>query len=105
MVIPKTAENPVDAIMLMDFFYEVEIAASLAEYINYVTPVPAAQEVVRKHAAEATGEDKRLLEQLAESPLVFPSEEDYAKLHDYRNFTSTEEQQKFERIFQAITTS
>ncbi|MBX6167704.1 MAG: extracellular solute-binding protein, partial [Thermobispora bispora] len=105
MVIPKTAENPVDAIMLMDFFYEVEIAASLAEYINYVTPVPAAQEVVKRHAAEATGERKKLLEQVANSPLVFPTEADYAKLHDYRNFTSTEEQQKFERIFQAITTS
>ena len=41
MTIPITAKNPVDAIMLMDFFYQVEVAATLAEYINYITPVPA----------------------------------------------------------------
>ncbi|WP_306291754.1 spermidine/putrescine ABC transporter substrate-binding protein [Microbispora sp. GKU 823] len=38
-MIPKTAANPVDAITLIDFFYEPAIAGSLAEYINYVTPV------------------------------------------------------------------
>ena len=37
MTIPITAANPVDAIRLIDFFYKPEIAASLAEYINYVT--------------------------------------------------------------------
>jgi spermidine/putrescine transport system substrate-binding protein len=34
MTIPITAANPVDALMAMDFFYGVEIAATLAEYIN-----------------------------------------------------------------------
>jgi spermidine/putrescine transport system substrate-binding protein len=105
MMIPKTAANPVDAIMLMDFFYDVGVAARLAEYINYVTPVPGAQAVIKGDAAKATGDDKKLLETVATSPLVFPSEADYAKLHSYRNFTKADEQKRFESTFQSITTA
>jgi spermidine/putrescine transport system substrate-binding protein len=100
--IPVTAPNPVDAIQLIDFFYGVEIAASLAEYINYVTPVPAAQEQIKKDAAAASGEDKATLEEVAESPLVFPAESDYAKLNYYRDFATAAEQQEYQRIFEPI---
>ncbi|MGW5266702.1 polyamine ABC transporter substrate-binding protein [Microbispora sp. NPDC004025] len=105
MTIPKTATNPVDAIMLMDFFYDVNVAAHLAEYINYVTPVPAAKDVIAADAAKASGDDKKLLEEVASSPLVFPSKEDTARLRNYVNFKTPQEQKKFESIFQAITTS
>ncbi|GLW34170.1 polyamine ABC transporter substrate-binding protein [Actinoplanes regularis] len=105
MTIPITAANPVDAIMLMDFFYEVENAATLAEYINYVCPVPAAQAQIKKHAAAATGEDKASLNGIAASPLVFPGEADYAKLHYYVDFNTAEQQQAFQNIFQPITLS
>ncbi|WP_067184191.1 polyamine ABC transporter substrate-binding protein [Microtetraspora niveoalba] len=104
-MIPKSAANPVDAITLIDFFYQPPIAASLAEYINYVTPVPAAQEIIRSNAAKATGEDKKTLEMIADSPLVFPSPEVYAKLRTYRTLADSAEQKKFESIFQPITTS
>jgi spermidine/putrescine transport system substrate-binding protein len=103
MTIPITATNPVDAIMLMDFFYEVENAATLAEYINYITPVPAAKQAIEQHAAEATGEDKEFYEALATSPMVFPTEADYAKLHYYRDFANAEEQQQYQGIFEPIT--
>ncbi|MBB4740658.1 spermidine/putrescine transport system substrate-binding protein [Actinoplanes octamycinicus] len=103
--IPVTAANPVDAIMLMDFFYEVENAATLAEYINYVCPVPAAQAQIKKDAAAASGEDKTLLTQVADSPLVFPGDADYAKLHYYVDFDTAEEQQNFASIFEPITLS
>ncbi|MEU8243119.1 spermidine/putrescine ABC transporter substrate-binding protein [Actinoplanes missouriensis] len=102
MTIPITAANPVDAITLMDFFYEVENAATLAEYINYVCPVPGAQAVMKKHAAEASGEDKEYLTSVAESPLVFPAESDYAKLHYYVDFNTAEEQQDFSKVFDPI---
>jgi spermidine/putrescine transport system substrate-binding protein len=100
--IPSTAANPVDAITLMDFFYRVDIQASLDEYINYVSPVPAAQEQIRKDAAKATGEDKAALAAVAESPFVFPSEADYAKLHYYRDFATVAEQQEYQKIFEPI---
>jgi spermidine/putrescine transport system substrate-binding protein len=100
--IPVTAPNPVDALTLIDFFFKVDVAASLAEYINYVTPVPAAQEQIRKDAAAASGEDKEALLAVAESPLVFPSEADYAKLHYFRDFATAAEQQEYQRIFEPI---
>ena len=100
--IPKTAPNPVDALTLIDFFYGVDIAASLTEYINYVCPVPAAQQVIRDKAAAASGEDKETLTAVSNSPLVFPTETDYAKLHYFREFASVAEQQEYQRIFEPI---
>jgi spermidine/putrescine transport system substrate-binding protein len=102
MMIPKTAENPVDALMMMDFFYRPEIAANLAEYINYVTPVPAAKDVITAQAASATGSKKTTLEAVANSPLVFPSDADYAKLRHYRSLTSATEKE-YNTVFQHIT--
>jgi spermidine/putrescine transport system substrate-binding protein len=100
--IPITAQNPLDAIKLMDFFYEVENAATLAEYINYVCPVPAAQEQIKKDAAKLSGDDKAAMEAVATSPLVFPAQSDYAKLHYYVDFKTTAEQQQFQSIFEPI---
>ncbi|HEX6469375.1 MAG TPA: spermidine/putrescine ABC transporter substrate-binding protein [Streptosporangiaceae bacterium] len=105
MMIPKTAANPVDAITLMDFFYDPANAASLAEYINYVTPVPGARDLIRSDAAKATGDDKKSLEQVADSPLVFPSDADYAKLHSYRSFKDAQEKQQYQSVFQPIVQS
>ena len=100
--IPVTAANPVAAITLIDFFYRPEIAASLASYINYATPVPAAQAQIRQNAAKASGDEKKALAAVADSPLVFPSEADYAKLHYYRDFATPAEQQEYQRIFEPI---
>jgi spermidine/putrescine transport system substrate-binding protein len=100
--IPITATNPVDAITLIDFFYQVPIQASLTEYINYVSPVPAAQEQIRKDAAKKSGDDKEYLESVANSRTVFPTGADYAKLHYYRDFATVAEQQEFQKIFEPI---
>jgi spermidine/putrescine transport system substrate-binding protein len=100
--IPTTAKNPVDALMLIDFFYNVDIAASLAEYINYVCPVPAAQAQIRKDAGKLSGEDRTTMQAVADSPLVFPKEADYAKLHYYVDFDTVSAQQQFQKIFQPI---
>ena len=100
--IPVTAKSPVDALSLIDFFYKVDIAASLAEYINYVCPVPAAQAQIQADAAKLTGKDKTAMEALAASPLVFPGAADYAKLHYYVEFATTAEQQTYNKIFEPI---
>jgi spermidine/putrescine transport system substrate-binding protein len=100
--IPVTAANPVDALTLIDFFYKVDIAASLAEYINYVCPVPAAQAQIKADAAKATGDTKASLESVADSPLVFPVEADYSKLHYYRDFPTVAEQQEYQKTFEPI---
>jgi spermidine/putrescine transport system substrate-binding protein len=103
MTIPITAKAPVDAITLIDFFYQPEIAAALAEYINYVCPVPAAQDLIRADAAKKSGEDKQALLDVASSKLVFPSEAEYSKLHYYVSFDSVADQQAFQKTFEPIT--
>lgn len=104
MCIPQHAEHPVDAMTYMDFVYTPQIAAMLAESINYITPVPGAQAVIRQDAAKATGDDKAALNELATSPLIFPSPSDFSRLHRYRVLTAEEESTwnaLFEPIYQS----
>jgi spermidine/putrescine transport system substrate-binding protein len=102
MTIPITAKAPVDALQLIDFFYATENAASLAEYISYVCPVPSAQAQMKKDAAKLSGADRTSLEKLANSEFVFPAESDYAKLHYYVSFDSVADQQTFQKTFEPI---
>jgi spermidine/putrescine transport system substrate-binding protein len=105
MTIPITAKAPVDAITLIDFFYRTDIAASLAEYINYVCPVPTAQAQIKKDADKKTGEDKQGLLDIANSELVFPPQSMYDKLHYYVSFDAVDEQQTFQKTFEPIVLS
>jgi spermidine/putrescine transport system substrate-binding protein len=91
MCIPQQAANPVGAEMLMDWYYKPDIAAALTEYNNYVGPVPAAQAIVKSDAAKATGNDKTVLDSVANSPLVFPTDAIAQQVHRYRVLTPDEE--------------
>jgi spermidine/putrescine transport system substrate-binding protein len=103
MAIPKGAEHPADALAMMDFVYQPEIAAQMAEYVNYICPVPAAQDIIRGHAEEAeTAEDRDYLTAVAESPLVFPTEEMLANLHSYK-VLSEDEEALWNELFQEVT--
>ena len=84
MMIPSKAENPLGAIQLMDHYYKPEIAAMLTEWNAYVSPVPAGGEIVKADADAASGGDRKVLNTIAESPYVFPTDELNAKLHSYR---------------------
>lgn len=93
MEILRTAQHPADAHAFLDFVYRPEIAAAITEWVGYVTPVPAVQDLVRQHAAEATeAADRDYLEFLAESPLVFPTEDMLANLQSYKVLSQEEEQ-------------
>ncbi len=102
MLIPKGAANPVDALMLMDYLYQPAVAAELDEFIQFVTPVPAVQDLLREKAGTAKGAAKKALEEMVDSPLMFPTEADYAKLRSYTQLT-TQQEQVFNPIFQSIT--
>jgi spermidine/putrescine transport system substrate-binding protein len=104
MMIPKGAKHPLDAITYMDYVYRPEVAAMLTEYIAYITPVPAARELIQADAAKAEGDDKAYLDDLVTNPLVFPSEADLAKTKRYRSLT-VEEEQVWDSIFQPIVQS
>ncbi|WP_246378910.1 ABC transporter substrate-binding protein [Nonomuraea soli] len=102
MLIPKGAANPVDALMLMDYLYQPAAAAQLEEYIQYISPVPAVKDILTQKLGTAEGEDKEGLQAMVDSPLIFPTDADYAKLRAYRSLTTAEEQ-VYNGIFQAIT--
>ena len=95
MCIPRNAAHPVDAITYMDWVYQPKVAAQIAEWVNYLTPVPAAQPVV---AADAADSGSSALEAVAKSPLVFPTPDEISKLHSYR-VLSEEEQLEWNRLF------
>jgi spermidine/putrescine transport system substrate-binding protein len=101
LVILKNVKNPVSSMMLMDWYYQPKIAAEVAEYVNYITPVPGAQAVVKQDAKAATGSDKAALNQLASSPLVFPTAADYSKLYRYKSLSNAE-LEIWDNIFEPI---
>ncbi|MFF5259281.1 PotD/PotF family extracellular solute-binding protein [Actinomadura viridis] len=101
LCIPRTADNPVDALALMDWLYEPEHNAPLTEYINYITPVPGTRPIIEADARKAAGEDRADLERLSGSPLVFPSEADLARLRRYRRLTQSEEAE-YQKLFETI---
>jgi spermidine/putrescine transport system substrate-binding protein len=62
--IPVGAPNPQAAQAFIDFVYDPEVQADIAEWVNYVTPVSGVKEVLRKRDPA-----------LADNQLIFPSEE------------------------------
>jgi spermidine/putrescine transport system substrate-binding protein len=78
-LILKGAKNPVSAMELMDYYYQPKVAAAVTEWVNYISPVPEAQQIVKSDAAAAKGEDKAYLEAVANSYATFPDEDTYAK--------------------------
>ncbi|GAB3737827.1 ABC transporter substrate-binding protein [Nocardiopsis nanhaiensis] len=105
MMIPFNSQAPVDAIELMDFLYNPEVAAGLTEYIAYIPPVPDVQQVLEDWSGEEDdGERAQALAEMAESQLVFPDEADFDRLHNFVTL-ETDEQDAFSTIFQAVTQS
>jgi spermidine/putrescine transport system substrate-binding protein len=104
MCIPAHAAHPRDAMTYMDWVYQPKIGALIAEYVNYITPVATSRDYIRQEAKTATGDDKSFLDTLVNSPLVYPSEADFSKLHRYRVLTKAEQavwNQLFEPIYQS----
>jgi spermidine/putrescine transport system substrate-binding protein len=89
MCIPVGVENPVDAITYMDYVYDPEVAGMIASWVNYFTPVPDAAQYVDPP-------------ELADSNLIFPTEEDLANTYTYFVFTSPEQQAEWNALFQPI---
>ena len=92
MCIPVGVENPVDAIMMMDYVYKPEIQAIIEDYNNYICPVPASQAIIKNQLKDPD---------VANSPLVFPTPDMISKLHSYRVLTE-DEQLQWNGIFQPI---
>jgi spermidine/putrescine transport system substrate-binding protein len=91
MLIPKGAANKYTAELFIDFVYDPEIAAQIAAWVNYVTPVKGAKEALAASDPE-----------LAESPLIFPPADVLANVSIFRTLTE-EEEGVFNDKFSALT--
>lgn len=102
MCIPRNAKHPLDALTYMDFVYQPGIAAQLATFIEYITPVQdAAKQEMERELPTAKGDRKGTLEAAIKDPLIFPTAADLARTHRYRVLT-LEEEKVWNSIFQPI---
>jgi spermidine/putrescine transport system substrate-binding protein len=93
MVIPVGAPNPTAAEAWMNFVYEPEVQANIAEYVNYVTPVEGVKQILAKRSPE-----------LAKNQLIFPSAS-FTKNCSGTPVLEGEEEQKVLKAFNAILNS
>ena len=82
LVIPytATAEAKASAEKLINWYYDPAIAAEVAAYVNYVTPVKGAQ-----------AEMEKINPELASNEFIFPTEKMMANLSVFRSLTPAEE--------------
>jgi spermidine/putrescine transport system substrate-binding protein len=80
MMMPKHVEHAYGAEVLMNYYYEPEVAAKVAAYVNYITPVQGAKEVLLR-----TDPD------IANNPLIFPPDDVRARLHAYPALSPADE--------------
>ena len=101
MVIPRGAKNPVDAMMLMNWYYRPAVAAQLTAAINYITAVPAVRPIIAAAATKAHGQTRHTLTEVATSKLVWPTPAEYARLYNYAD-VSGKLQREYLAIFKPV---
>ena len=93
LMIPMYASNPASAITWMNAYYDPAVAAEVADWVNYITPVPAARDVILNSLDDPA---------VAHSPLVFPNAGMTARARDYRVFKDQSEFEIWNSIFVPI---
>ena len=88
MLVPSTSRRKKNAEAVMNFYYDPEVAAEVAAYINYLCPVSGAQEAM-----------VAIDPALAENPFIFPSEEFLNQTYVFMELTP-EQNEEYERLFQ-----
>lgn len=89
-VIPMGSSRKANAEKLINYYYEPEVAAEVAAWVNYITPVEGAKEFAVK-----------IDPKLADNQLIFPDAATLAQAHIFRTLTPTEEQ-KYQTAFQKV---
>ena len=89
-LVPIGSPRKTNAESLINYYYAPEVAAEVAAWVNFITPVVGAKE-----AAIAIDPE------LAENQLIFPNEQTLSNAHIFRALTGAEEQ-KYQAEFQSI---
>jgi spermidine/putrescine transport system substrate-binding protein len=91
MLVPNKATHRGNAEKWIDYYYEPEVAAKLAAWVNYICPVEGAREAMVK-----------IDDTLVDNPLIFPSEEDLKDTFDFMVLNEKQSQQ-YEGEFSDVT--
>ena len=91
MVIPKGAANAYTAQLMMDFCYDPKVAAQIANYVYYVSPVNGAAVEIAKLDPTA-----------AKNPLLFPPSDVVAGQHNFQ-FLSDELEAKLNALYSDLS--
>jgi spermidine/putrescine transport system substrate-binding protein len=83
MTVPKGARNTVAAAKWMNFVYDPENAATITEFVQFISPVKGVREVLEARGGESA--------ELAENPLVFPDDETLARLEVFGGLEEDDE--------------
>jgi spermidine/putrescine transport system substrate-binding protein len=89
-LIPIGAKHKANAEAVMNWYYDPQIAAEVAAYVNYITPVVGAKEA-------AVSIDPAL----AENNLIFPDDATLKKAHVFHTLTPAQEQ-SYSSAFQSV---
>jgi spermidine/putrescine transport system substrate-binding protein len=87
MLMPTKVEHAYAAETMMNYLYEPEVAAKLAAWVNYISPVKGAKEILEK-----TDPD------IANNPLIFPPPEIQAKITAYPALSPADEREMQEAM-------
>jgi spermidine/putrescine transport system substrate-binding protein len=90
MLVPNKAAHRANAEALMNYYYEPQVAAELAAWVNYICPVSGAQDAMTK-----------IDPSLAENPLIFPSADLLKKTYSMKALDQKTEQ-KYQKQFAAV---
>ncbi len=93
LLVPIGAPHKANAEKLIDFYYDPAVAAEVAAYVNYICPVKGAQEEIVKIPG--------IEESVANSPYIFPTAEDLAKVQVFQALDDTTERE-FTTAFQKV---
>jgi spermidine/putrescine transport system substrate-binding protein len=88
MMIPVTSKNKAGAEAVINYYHDPVVAATVANYINYICPVAGAQQAMEKINPAAVN-----------NPLIFPTQAMWNSLKTFRQLTPNE-QRTFSSAFQ-----
>ena len=87
MMMPAKVAHPYAAETMMNYVYDPQVAAKLAQAIYYISPVEGAEQIIQQSDPK-----------LASNPLLFPSAEIRKRFHPYPTLSPADERAMEERM-------
>jgi spermidine/putrescine transport system substrate-binding protein len=91
MLVPNKADHKANAEALMNYYYDPMVAAKLAAWVNYVSPVQGAREAMEKVDPS-----------LVDAPLIFPDDDFLAQAFSFMSLEESKAKEYDRDFSQAI---